>query len=129
MSVCIVNKKQVNSLIRTYAKNQDEIRAIWYAYISNITAYNIQYKQTENLNFVMDEYENIEVWTLGSLHYNIATNDGNHFMQEKWYKIFCNIVDRVNALSDYDSEVLAAKYNVITEDEIKKLILKKYDEV
>jgi hypothetical protein len=108
----MITKPAINSLVRTYAKNDDEIRAIWYAYVSNVNAYNIQYKENAKLEFDMNIYENISSMTLGMLHYNIYTNDGNHFMQEKLFKIFCNIVDRVNALSDDDAEVLAAKYNV-----------------
>ena len=117
-SVSLFRKTEINSLIRTYAQNDDESRAIWYAYVSNVMAFNLQYRENEIIDFDFEKYENIQMWTLGSLHYNIATNDGNHFMQDKWHKIFTNIVKRVNKLDEYEQEHLAETYNVVNEKEI-----------
>jgi len=112
MSVSLYNRGEINSLIKTYAQNDDEVQAIWYAYTSNVTAYNLQYKENAVINFDNEVYENIGQWTLGGLHYNIATNDGNYFMSEKFHKIFLNILKRTNALSEIEKEHLAETYNV-----------------
>ena len=39
-------------------------------------------------------------------------------MQDKWHKIFTNIVKRVNKLDEYEQEHLAETYNVVNEKEI-----------
>tara|TARA_S200002703_G_scaffold82315_1_gene70941 strand:- start:1228 stop:1629 length:402 start_codon:yes stop_codon:yes gene_type:complete len=121
MSVSLFRKTEINSLMRTYAQNDDESRAIWYAYVSNVTAFNLQYRENETIDFDFEKYENIQKWTLGSLHYNIATNDGNHFMQDKWHKIFTNIIKRVNKLDEYEQEHLIKRANKLDEYEQEHL--------
>jgi hypothetical protein len=120
MSVSLYNKSEINSLVKTYAENEDEQRAIWYAYVSNVTAYNLQYQQYEQIDFQTNEFSNIGMGTLGGLHYNIATNDGNTFMQHKWYKIFKEILDRTNKLDDYEQEHLAGIYNTRKEKSLNE---------
>ena len=65
-------------------------RAVWYAYIANITAFNVQYKENVQINFNMESNEKFEnfqdaIQLLGSLLYNVATNDGNIFLMDSWY--------------------------------------------
>ena len=75
--------KIANSLPEKFA------RSVWYSYVSNVTAYNLQYEEKELIDF--DGWNSDEKFTdpekltneLGSLLYNIYTNDGNYFMPEK----------------------------------------------
>lgn len=67
-------------------------RAVWYAYIANTTAYNVQYQ--ENARIVFDFVTNADfdflheaISSLGSLLYNCYTNDGNCFLQDKWMNV------------------------------------------
>tara|TARA_Y100000592_G_C5400196_1_gene282706 strand:- start:445 stop:858 length:414 start_codon:yes stop_codon:yes gene_type:complete len=64
-------------------------RMLWYMYVANITAYNLQYRENNNINF--DEVEVNEdidllktMQNLGSLLYNVTTNDGNSFIENEW---------------------------------------------
>ena len=70
-------------------------RMLWYMYVANRTAYNLQYKENEKIEFAHTltsffEEEVIEVdfkWAidrLGSLRYNCYTNDGNYFIADGW---------------------------------------------
>ena len=70
-------------------------RMLWYMYVANRTAYNLQYKENEKIEFAHTltsflEEEDIEVdfkWaidTLGSLNYNCHTNEGNYFIADGW---------------------------------------------
>lgn len=65
-------------------------RAVWYGYIANITAYNVQYKENNQINFNMEsskKFKNFQdaIQLLGSLLYNVSTNDGNIFLMDSWY--------------------------------------------
>ena len=71
-------------------------RAVWYAYIANITAFNVQYKENEQINFNMESDEKFEnfqdaIQLLGSLLYNVSTNDGNIFLMDDWYNALTSI--------------------------------------
>jgi hypothetical protein len=118
MSVMLLDKSKINSLARTYANNENEERAIWYAYVSNVCAYNLQYLEYEAISFESEKYSNIDKHTLGSLHYNIATNEGNTFMQHKWYKIFKEMLDRTNKMTDLQQEELAKLHNVAVKESL-----------
>lgn len=64
-------------------------RSIWYGYIANITAYNVQYRENVSINFEIEsakEEISLEqaVTYLNSLYYNIYTNDGNSFLAKEW---------------------------------------------
>lgn len=69
-------------------------RAIWYAYVANITAFNVQYKGNYPIDFDMDtdtnteEFDTLEeaISCLKGLMYNTATNDGNVFLMDMWTK-------------------------------------------
>ena len=71
-------------------------RAVWYGYIANITAFNVQYRENEQINFNMESDEKFEnfqdaIQLLGSLLYNVSTNDGNIFLMDDWYNALTSI--------------------------------------
>jgi hypothetical protein len=71
-------------------------RAVWYGYIANVTAYNVQYRENEQIDFNMESEEKFEIFQdaiqlLGSLLYNVATNDGNIFLMDDWYNVLTSI--------------------------------------
>lgn len=119
MSVSLFRKTEINSLMKTYGNNEDEQRAIWYAYVSNVVAYNLQYQENAEIDFTAEKYENIDEHTLFALHYNMFTNNGNHFMQEKWFNIFMSIYNRVRDLNHSDQVFLATKHNVKVNGELE----------
>ena len=64
-------------------------RAVWYAYVANVTAFNVQYKENEPIDFSMEGEEDFDtlgeaIDSLGSLLYNCYTNDGNSFLASEW---------------------------------------------
>ena len=64
-------------------------RAVWYACIANVTAFNVQYKENEPIDFDMEGDEDFDtlgeaVDSLRSLLYNCYTNDGNSFLSGDW---------------------------------------------
>ena len=67
-------------------------RAVWYAYIANTTAYNVQYQENEKIDFDFVTNADLDflhegISSLGSLIYNCYTNDGNCFLQDKWMDV------------------------------------------
>ena len=67
-------------------------RAIWYSYVANTTAYNLQYRENEPIDYDFnseDDYDFVHeaVYMLGRVIYNCYTNDGNCFLQDKWMKV------------------------------------------
>ena len=66
-------------------------RMLWYMYVANITAYNLQYRENNNINFdevEVDVDKDIDLLktmqNFGSLLYNVTTNDGNSFIENEW---------------------------------------------
>ena len=66
-------------------------RMLWYMYVANRTAYNLQYKENEKIEFVEEDIvveDDVDfkwaVDTLGSLNYNCHTNEGNYFIADGW---------------------------------------------
>lgn len=124
MSVSLINRTDLNKAMNTLSKNvevQDFVkqteffkeynkfgaesaetfigRGLWYAYIANITAWNVQYAENEQIDF-SDFKEDIEfedlqeaLNTLGFLIYNIYTNNGTCFLQQSWTKLLSDIVE------------------------------------
>lgn len=71
-------------------------RAVWYGYIANTTAYNVQYQESEKIDFDFVTNEDFDflheaISSLGSLVYNCYTNDGNCFLQDKWMNVLGGI--------------------------------------
>ncbi|QDP67603.1 MAG: hypothetical protein GOVbin568_42 [Prokaryotic dsDNA virus sp.] len=94
MSVSLFSRKAINTLAKVWAQNEKEERAIWYGYVANLTAYNLQYRENIPIDYktedVFDECED----RIGSLLYNIYTNDGNCFLEDRWVAVLKDIADR-----------------------------------
>ena len=108
----LISKNKINSIMELdngLAMNEDEKRAIWYAYVGNVTCYNVQYENNIEIDFdfkkttefKMDKH--IALSELKSLRYNIYTNDGNCFVQQKWIDLMQGVIDR---FEDKKTEVL-----------------------
>lgn len=74
-------------------------RAVWYGYIANVTAYNVQYQENEPINFQLEGEEDFDtlgeaIDSLSSLIYNSFTNDGNSFLQDAWMNVLVQIKDK-----------------------------------
>ncbi len=71
-------------------------RMLWYAVVSNKLAYALQYHDEINLNDIQVRYQKSTrsiictkkqlCHELGHLLYNLTTNDGNKFIERKWYE-------------------------------------------
>ena len=99
MSVMIIEKVEVNTMMNELAINDQEERAIWYAHVANVTAYNLQYEENVNVDFDFDSVlkkndSRRKYMSLSSLMYNIYTNDGNCFLQQKWIDQINGIIER-----------------------------------
>ena len=99
MSVMIISKPEINTLMEELAINETEERAIWYGHVANLTAYNLQYEETETPDYdfktVLSKNDSRRKYmSLSSLLYNIYTNDGNCFLQQKWIDVLETIIDR-----------------------------------
>ena len=99
MSVMIISKPEINTMIKELAINETEERAIWYGYVANVTCYNVQYKENVELDFQFDKFlskndSRRQYMSLSSLLYNVYTNDGNCFLQQKWIDIIQGIIER-----------------------------------
>lgn len=95
MSVQLYTKQEINNWIENEAKNEDEQRAIWYGYIANITAYNVQYEENIMIDFEDETIaEDMEYRTIGGLLYNCYTNAGNCFLADKWIILLEHIAQR-----------------------------------
>ena len=88
MSVLLYTGKQAAKIAESF-ESEDIQRKIWYAYISNVTAYNVQYRENAPIDFKgwddnKDKFSNIEdaVEALRGLLYNAYTNPGNSFAPE-----------------------------------------------
>lgn len=121
MSVNLKSEKEISKIFNTLSKNKEvqefasELaffkkrnkyaaeskenfigRAVWYGYIANVTAYNVQYQDNQQINFNIqgeDVFESLSeaIDALGSLLYNVATNDGNIFLMDDWYNVLSKI--------------------------------------
>ena len=99
MSVRLYTKREANHMMENIATNENEQRAIWYGYIANITAYNVQYQENELIDFKTEEAatdEEMEYSTIGGLIYNCYTNGGNIFLENKWLDILIDLQKREN---------------------------------
>ena len=104
------NQEKREKLQITESEVEDYQRAIWYLYVSNVTSYNLQYRESADIEFKGWEDNRFQcdsaydfIIELDSLYYNSATNDGNVFMpihflnmiesllirlkKEQWYKL------------------------------------------
>ena len=96
----LIEKSRINAIVEMDGIQDDEARAIWYAYVGNVTAFNLQYEENIEIDFdwkkmpdfKMDKH--IALSELKSLRYNIYTNDGNCFVQQKWIDLMQGVIDR-----------------------------------
>ena len=85
-------------------------RMVWYLYVANVTAYNLQYKQNISIDFSeglpFDVAPNKITKTdelvseMRSLLYNIFTNDGNVFVEDGWVATFTNVIKFLELVCD-----------------------------
>jgi len=131
MSVILKSEKEISKIYNTLSKNKEVqefaseldffnkrnkyaaeskenfiARAVWYGYIANVTAYNVQYQDNQQINFNIrceDVYESLSdaIDALGSLLYNVSTNDGNVFLMDDWY----NVLSKINNKFVVEKEV------------------------
>jgi ACT domain-containing protein len=131
MSVILKSEKEISKIYNTLSKNKQVqefaseldffkkrnkyaaeskenfiARAVWYGYIANVTAYNVQYQDNQQINFNIeceDVFESLSdaIDALGSLLYNVATNDGNIFLMDDWY----NVLSKINNKFVVEEEV------------------------
>ena len=95
MSVQLYTRPEINNWLKTKAKDENEQRAIWYGYIANITAYNVQYEENIQIDFEDETISiDMEYRTIGGLIYNCYTNAGNCFLADKWMKVLEQIAER-----------------------------------
>ena len=87
----VKNLKHYNERCSSYHESPEDYigRMVWYMYVGNITAYNLQYRENQMIDF--KEYDvkvnqDIEesLNKLGGLMYNCYTNDGNYFIDKSW---------------------------------------------
>jgi len=88
MSVSLYKGNEAAKIAESF-ESEDVQRQIWYAYISNVTAYNVQYRENAQIDFKgweanEEKFENIHeaIEALGGLLYNAYTNAGNSFAPE-----------------------------------------------
>lgn len=123
MSVSLLAEYEISNLMETLGKNQEiqEFvkgldffkkrnegyvsdtpesfiqRSIWYGYIANTTAFNVQYEQNEKINYDLEDGVVSDLQTqlekLRSLLYNCYTNDGNCFLMNEWMEVMKSIQD------------------------------------
>jgi ACT domain-containing protein len=131
MSVILKSEKEISKIYNTLSKNKQVqefaseldffkkrnkyaaeskenfiARAVWYGYIANVTSYNVQYQDNQQINFNIeceDVFESLSdaIDALGSLLYNVATNDGNIFLMDDWY----NVLSKINNKFVVEEEV------------------------
>jgi hypothetical protein len=136
MSVNLLEKQKISKIANTLAGNKDVCkfvetlpffkerrkwlfeykentkdfieRAIWYAYIGNVTAFNCQYGKGVSIDLKLsseDKFDSLQegIRSLGNLIYNCYTNDGNYFVGKEWLESLQSIRDKF-AVQGWDSK-------------------------
>jgi len=77
-------------------------RMMWYLYIANQICFSLQYQEQPKFDFDDSNIKNLKsiseselLKRLKSIRYNIITNDGNKFIEEKWCKPFDLILNKL----------------------------------
>ena len=86
-------------------------RLFWYLWVANKTAYALQYRKEPNFfGDTSDKGATIQSRSLkqlreklGSLGYNLFTNDGHYFVSEEWYELFKAIKDHIDSKLIYEA--------------------------
>lgn len=109
MSVFLNEATDIARIAHSLEEHGVKPRDVWYAYISNVTSYNVQYKEDAPIDFkAWEAYdEDTEqklpfidaLKGLGGLLYNSCTNAGNYFMPkssldrlERFYETFKSVI-------------------------------------
>ena len=107
MSVSLFSGAQAAKIAESF-KDETTQRSIWYAYISNVTAYNLQYNENQPIQFNAWESSeesftdmNEAIRALGSLLYNAYTNAGNYFCPLHDLESLKQLVSDHEATEDY----------------------------
>lgn len=133
MSVSLINRAELNKAMNTLSKNeaiqnfvaqQDFFkeynaiefgadsseqfigRSLWYGYIANITAFNVQYAQNEQIDFSdfddQIEFEDVQdaIKLIGYLLYNTYTNNGTCFLQDGFINILNAIKEEFEVIEE-----------------------------
>jgi len=87
-------------------------RLFWYLWIANKTAFALQYEEEPGF-FVNATESKVSPKSctlkqlrekIGSLSYNLFTNDGHYFVSEEWYELFEDIIAGINSQIVYALE-------------------------
>lgn len=107
MSVSLFTGKQAAKIAESF-EGEDLQRSIWYAYISNVTAYNVNYRENTPIDFKgWEENEdkfndaNKAIDELASLLYNAYTNAGNSFAPDGTLETLSDFVKAVRETQEY----------------------------
>lgn len=131
MSVSLINRAELNKSMNTLSKNeaiqnfvaeQDFYkeynkfgaestenfigRTLWYGYIANITACNVQYAENEQIDFSdfddKIEFEDVQdaIKLIGYLLYNTYTNNGTCFLQDDFINILNAIKEEFEVIQE-----------------------------
>lgn len=132
MSVILKQKNTINSILDMEGINDQEQRAIWYGYVGNVTAYNLQYQEDAKIDFDWESKvdfemtEEVALTELKSLKYNIYTNDGNCFVQQKWIDLIEGVIKRLDdkkKMGWLDIEKISDNQVLLTQMAINKKLL------
>ena len=81
---------QTAAQIYDAAKKEAVGRTIWYNYIANVTAYNVQYRENAPILYDLEDVppqyctKSDLASELSHLSYNTFTNDGNYFVADRY---------------------------------------------
>ena len=107
MSVVLFKGNEAAKIAENFT-SEDTQRKIWYAYIANVTAYNVQYRENQPIDFKSwedntEKFETIHeaIDALGHLCYNAYTNAGNCFAPEGVVESLYDMVQLHRERTDY----------------------------
>lgn len=87
-------------------------RLFWYLWIANKTAYALQYEDEPGFfidtkgSKVLPVSGTLKLLRdkIGSLNYNLFTNDGHYFVAEEWYQLFEAVIHAIDREIIYMAE-------------------------
>tara|TARA_R110000751_G_scaffold53310_5_gene115568 strand:- start:401 stop:814 length:414 start_codon:yes stop_codon:yes gene_type:complete len=103
----VKNLKHYNERCSSYPESPEDYitRMVWYMYVGNVTAYNLQYRENQMIDFKeydvkVDEDIEESLNKLGGLLYNVYTNDGNFFVDKQWLDSADDIKKKLNCTKE-----------------------------
>ena len=108
LSNTLSNSKEVKEFVESIGKGlfsdyetEETIqRAVWYGYIANVTAFNVQYKENYAIDYSdsndVSEFDTMQdaMYELSGLIYNVYTNAGNYFLNTDYLNLLIAIRDK-----------------------------------